>query len=151
MKTISAICVCSVTPVIAKETINELSTYPVSIKKSNFEPYVCPVSTKEPDFELPFCPISVTEMSVGHVLVSNPVYKLSFCSASVSEPIDVLLFLCSLPRSLRPGPPSLPLFCLHSTALLDCIGKPFLGEGAMSRILSMHFRSLTTRGHPLTT
>ncbi len=106
-ETISAICVCSVTPVIAKETINELSTYPVSIKKSNFEPYVCPVSTKEPDFELPFCPISVTEMSVGHVLVSNPVYKLSFCSASVSEPIDVLLFFV-FPATVPETWPSVP-------------------------------------------
>ncbi len=52
-----------------------------------------------------------------------------------------------------PGPPSLPLFCLRSTAILDCIrasGSLSLG-GAMSRILSMQFRSLTTRGHLFTT
>ncbi len=58
-----------------------------------------------------------------------------------------------LPRG--PGPPSLPLFRLRSTALLDCIGASGSrslggGGGVMSRILSMHFRSLTTRGHPLT-
>ncbi len=53
-----------------------------------------------------------------------------------------------------PGPPSLPLFRLRSTAILDCIrasGSRSLGGGAMSRILSMQFRSLTTRGHSFTT
>ncbi len=68
--------------------------------------------------------------------------------------------LPTLPRSTTtplphgPGPPSLPLFRLRSTTLLDCIGASgsrSLGGGAMSRILSMHFRSLATRGHPLTT
>ncbi len=57
----------------------------------------------------------------------------------------------TLPRG--PGPPSLPLFRLRSTALLDYIGASgsrSLG-GAMSRILSMHCRSLTTRGHSFTT
>ncbi len=46
-----------------------------------------------------------------------------------------------------------PLLHLCSTALLVCIGASGSRslEGAMSRILSMHFRSLTTRGHPLTT
>ncbi len=57
-----------------------------------------------------------------------------------------------------PCPPSLPLFRLRSTALLDCIklgmsGSRSLGGGggALSRIRSMNFRSLTTRGHSLTT
>ncbi len=68
--------------------------------------------------------------------------------------------LPTLPRSTAtplprgPGPPSLPLFRLRSTALLDYIGASgsrSLGGGAMSRILSMHFRSFTTRGHSLTT
>ncbi len=67
--------------------------------------------------------------------------------------------LPTLPRSTAtplprgPGPLSLPLFRLRSTALLDYIGvsgSRSLG-GAMSRILSMHFRSFTTRGHSLTT
>ncbi len=74
-ETISALYVCPVTPVIAKETINELSTYPASIKKSNFEPYVCPVSTKEPDFELSACPVSVSEKSVGPVSVHEPEFE----------------------------------------------------------------------------
>ncbi len=56
-----------VTPVIAKETINELSTHPVSVKESKFKLYVCPVLTKEPDFELSASPGSVTEMSVSPV------------------------------------------------------------------------------------
>ncbi len=58
-----------------------------------------------------------------------------------------------LPRG--PGPPSLPLLRLRSTALLDCMeasGSRFLGGGgAMSRILAMNFCLLTTRGHSLTT
>ncbi len=51
-ETINALYVCPVTPVIAKETINELSTHPVSVKESKFKLYVCPVLTKEPDLEL---------------------------------------------------------------------------------------------------
>ncbi|XP_058626167.1 uncharacterized protein LOC131536961 [Onychostoma macrolepis] len=55
-----------------------------------------------------------------------------------------------------PGPPSLPLFRLRSTSLLDyrlcgASGSRSLGGGALSRIWSLHFRSFTTRGHSLTT
>ncbi len=80
--------------------------------------------------------------------------------APVPSPPPWLPALPTLPRSTAtplprgPGPPSLPLFRLRSTALLDCIGASgirSLGGGAMSRILSMHFCSLATRGHPLTT
>ncbi len=49
-----------------------------------------------------------------------------------------------------PGPPSLPLFRLRSTALQESfrsVWKPLLGGGAMSRILAMNLQSLTTRGH----
>ncbi len=64
--------------------------------------------------------------------------------------------LPTLPRSTAtplprgPGPPSLPLFRLRSTALLNYIGASgsrSLGGGAMSQILAMNFCSLTTRGH----
>ncbi len=53
------------------------------------------------------------------------------------------------PLAHGPGPPSLPLFRLHSTTLLDRMrasGSRSLG-GAMSRILAMNFRPIATRGH----
>ncbi len=52
-----------------------------------------------------------------------------------------------------PGPPSLPLFRLRSTTLLDCVmfgasGSRSLGwGGALSWIRSMDFHLLATRGH----
>ncbi len=82
----------------------------------------------------------------------------SVCSALVG-PSSVLPALPQSPVSPLPHGPcplSLPLFHLRSTALLDYIklgtsGSRSLGGGALSRIRSMNFRSLTTRGHSLTT
>ncbi len=86
-ETINALYVCPVTPVIAQETINELSNYPVSVKKSSFR---SPVLTKEPDFELSVDPVSVNEpefeLSACPISVSNPVYELSFCPDFFSQP-----------------------------------------------------------------
>ncbi len=57
------------------------------------------------------------------------------------------------PLAHGPGPPSLPLFHLYSTTLLDHMnasGSRSLG-GAMFMNRSMHFHSLTTWGHSFTT
>ncbi len=57
------------------------------------------------------------------------------------------------PLAHGPGPPSLPLFHLHSTTLLDRMrasGSRSLGV-AMSRILAMNFHPIATRGHLCTT
>ncbi len=54
------------------------------------------------------------------------------------------------PFAHGPGPPSLPLFHLRSTSLLDRIGASgsrSLGGGALSRIRSVYFRPIATRGH----
>ncbi len=54
------------------------------------------------------------------------------------------------PFAHGPGPPSLPLFHLRSTSLLDHIGASgsrSLGGGALSRIRSVAFRPIATRGH----
>ncbi len=76
-----------------------------------------------------------------------PALSVSLCFSALSP-------VSPLPHG--PCPPSLPLFRLRSTALLDFIkvgasGSRSLGGGAMSRIPAMHFCSLTTRGHSLTT
>ncbi|KAF4095123.1 hypothetical protein G5714_024201 [Onychostoma macrolepis] len=70
--------------------------------------------------------------------------------------LPALPWFQTTPLPHGPGPPSLPLFRLRSTSLLDyrlfgASGSRSLGRGALSRILSMHFRSFTTRGHSLTT
>ncbi len=56
------------------------------------------------------------------------------------------LLLCRGERLLCPGGLQSRLLRLYRS-----VWKPLLGGGAMSRILSMHFRSFTTRGHSLTT
>ncbi len=86
-ETINALYVCPVTPVIAKETINELSTYPVSVKKSNFEPNVCPVSTNEPDYELFARSVVIREITdklVFPALALGAINTLSVSCVSVS-------------------------------------------------------------------
>ncbi len=78
---------------------------------------------------------------------SAPVWWSSALSWRSSAPHWWALVPSALPQSPvspfphGPGPPSLPLFRLRSTALLDCI----VG-GALSRIRSVAFRPIATRG-----
>ncbi len=88
-------------------------------------------------------------------LCSALVGSRSVCSALGASVRSALPWWAPVPSSPPwlphgPGPPSLPLFRLRSTAHLDLcrsVWKPLLGGGAMSRIVAMNIAPLTTRCH----
>ncbi len=173
-----AVCELSPCPVTAMEAVSEpllrsgpadravpeLSSCLVTATEAGYEPLNPPIMSPEfiDDF-LVFSAMDALSVSCVSVfprsqsLLWAPVPSAPPWWAPVPSSPPWLPALPTLPRSTAtplprgPGPPSLPLFRLRSTALLDYIGasgsRSLGGGGAMSQILAMNFCSFTTRGH----
>ncbi len=95
------------------------------------------------------CSALVGSCSVCSALVGS----CSVCSALVLWPADSASApsLSTSTWTWPSVPPPVPPPLHRHPGLYKSVWKPLLGGGAMSRILSMQFRSLTTRGHSFTT
>ncbi len=172
-----AVCELSPCPVTTKRAVCELSPCPVTAMEAAYESSSCPITAMKAVYELPGCSVPATEATLEPLPCSEPAEEaitgLSLCPelAKVSEvePFVCPISICEsvfCPTSPVTTPKTLPKLSLGSSSpvtaqrpaveLLTLSVMNFepinaLPVLSMSRILSMHFRSFTTRGHSLTT
>ncbi len=123
-------------PVTAMEAVCESLSCPVTAMEAICESSSCPVTAMEAVYESLSCPVAaieaICELLPCFELTTEAINEPSFAHVTAYEPL-------SCPDPAKEADFELPV---------PSVTTEFL---AMSGILSMHFRSLSTRGHLLTT